>query len=106
MWGVAVGASIYLLPAFAEAKNAGLNILAFFGSLYVLRGLGILGWMSRGRKGRLIVALVSSFFFAVVLADSLGFLISPIFPIALLAFVLGLGDTWLDWRTLLQPKAV
>jgi hypothetical protein len=106
VWGVAVGASIYLLPAFAEAKNAGLNIFAFFGSLYVLRGLGILGWMSRGRKGRLIVALVSSFFFAVVLADSLGFLISPIFPIALLAFALGLGDTWLDWRTLLQPKAV
>ena len=106
VWGVAVGASIYLLPAFAEAKNAGFNILAFFGSLYVLRGLGILGWMSRGKRGRLIVALVSSFFFAVILADSLGFLISPIFPIALLAFALGLGDTWLDWRTLLQPKAV
>ncbi len=106
VWGVAVGASVYLLPAFAEAKVAGLNLLAFFGSLYVLRGLGILGWISRGRVGRLIMALVGSFIVVVILADMLGFLISPIFPIAALAFTLGLGDTWVDWRTRLQPKAV
>jgi hypothetical protein len=106
VWGVAVGASVYLLPAFAEAKIAGLNILTFFGSLYVLRGLGILGWISRGKVGRLIMAVVGSFIFAVIVADMLGFLISPILPIAALAFTLGLGDTWVDWRTLLQPKAV
>lgn len=107
VWGVAVGASIFLLPAFVEAKNAGLNILVFFGSLYVLRGLGILGWISKGRVGRLIFAMVGSFVFAVILADALGFLISPLFPIAALAFALGLGDTWLDWRAMIQPpKAV
>jgi hypothetical protein len=106
VWGVAVGASIYLLPAFAEAKNAGLNILVFFGSLYVLRGLGILGWISKGRVGRLVFAIVGSFVLAVILADALGFLISPLFPIAALAFALGLGDTWLDWRAMIQPKAV
>lgn len=106
VWGVAVGASIYLLPAFAEAKNAGLNILVFFGSLYVLRGLGILGWISKGRVGRLVFAMVGSFVVAVILADALGFLISPLFPIAALAFALGLGDTWLDWRAMIQPKTV
>jgi hypothetical protein len=106
VWGVAVGASIYLLPAFVEAKNAGLNILVFFGSLYVLRGLGILGWISKGRVGRLLFAIVGSFIIAVMLADALGFLISPLFPIAALAFVLGLGDTWLDWRAMIQPKTV
>ncbi len=106
VWGVAVGASIYLLPAFAEAKNAGLNILVFFGSLYVLRGLGILGWISKGRVGRLAFAIVGSFVFAVIVADALGFLISPLFPVAALAFALGLGDTWLDWRAMIQPKTV
>lgn len=106
VWGVAVGASIYLLPAFVEAKNAGLNILVFFGSLYVLRGLGILGWISKGRVGRLVFAIVGSFIVAVMFADALGFLISPLFPIAALAFVLGLGDTWLDWRAMIQPKTV
>jgi hypothetical protein len=106
VWGVAVGASVYLLPAFAEGKNAGLNILVFFGSLYVLRGLGILGWISNGKVWRLVVAIVGSFVFAVILADSLGFLISPVFPIAALAFALGLGDTWLDWRKLFHAKAV
>ncbi|MDP9176927.1 MAG: DUF2232 domain-containing protein [Gemmatimonadota bacterium] len=106
VWGVAVGASIYLLPAFAEARNAGLNILVFFGSLYVLRGLGILGWISKGRVGRLVFAMVGAFVLAAILADALGFLISPLFPIAALAFALGLGDTWLDWRAMIQPKTV
>jgi hypothetical protein len=106
VWGVAVGASVYLLPAFSEGKMAGLNILVFFGSLYVLRGLGILGWISNGRVWRLVVAVVGSFVFAVILADTLGFLISPIFPIAALAFALGLGDTWLDWRRFFHAKAV
>jgi Predicted membrane protein (DUF2232) len=106
VWGVAVGASMYLLPAFAEGKNAGLNILAFFGFLYVLRGLGILGWISNGKVWRLALAIFGSFVFAVILADSLGFLISPVFPIAALAFALGLGDTWLDWRKLFHAKAL
>jgi hypothetical protein len=106
VWGVAVGASVYLLPAFTAGKDTGLNILVFFGALYVLRGLGILGWIANGRLGRLVFAVVGSFVFVVILADALGFLISPLFPIAALAFALGLGDTWLDWRTLLQPKAV
>src|SRR4029079_18218939 len=47
VWGVAVGASIFLLPAFQEGRNAGLNLLLFFRALYALRGMGIMAWLSR-----------------------------------------------------------
>jgi len=90
IWGVAVGASIYLLPTFAEGRNAGLNLLLFFGVLYVLRGAGILAWMT---KSRMVGAIL------VVMA------ISPVWPfITALAFGIGLGDTWLDWRTRVPAK--
>ncbi|MBA3656057.1 MAG: hypothetical protein H0W69_01750 [Gemmatimonadaceae bacterium] len=83
VWGLAVGATIFLLPPFIEGRSAGLNLLVFFGSLYVLRGFGILAWMTKGRT--LMVALV----FATLLAWPL---------VGILALGLGLGDTWLDWR--------
>lgn len=90
VWGVAVGASIFLLPAFEEGKNAGLNLLLFFGAIYMLRGIGILAWMSRTRMLTfLLVALVLVFW--------------P-FPAAL-ALGLGLGDTWLDLRSRALPKS-
>ncbi|MEO7367900.1 MAG: DUF2232 domain-containing protein [Gemmatimonadaceae bacterium] len=84
VWGVAVGASVFLLKTFADGKVAGLNVLVFFGFLYVLRGMGILAWMTRGAalKAMLIVATIFSL---------------PL--MAALAFVIGLGDTWLDWRS-------
>jgi hypothetical protein len=89
VWGVAVGASVFLLQAFAEGKNAGLNLLLFFGCLYILRGVGILAWMSRSRALKwMLVALA-------VVAWPL---------VAALAFGLGLGDTWLDLRTRAQAK--
>lgn len=83
VWGLAVGATIFLLPPFIEGRTVGLNLLVFFGALYVLRGFGILAWMTKGRV--LMAALV----FATVLAWPL---------VGLLALGLGLGDTWLDWR--------
>lgn len=91
IWGVAVGASIYLLPAFHDGKSAGLNLLVFFGALYVVRGLGILAWMRRGRVQTWILIGVA------IMAP-------PIIPA--IAFGLGLGDTWLDWRTRLQPRTL
>jgi hypothetical protein len=106
VWGVAVGASVFLLPAFAEAKNAGLNILIFFGSLYVLRGLGILGWISNGNMIRLVVGLAFWTILVISIAYKLGFLLALGAPLIALAFSLGLGDTWVDWRSRLQPKAI
>jgi hypothetical protein len=84
VWGLAVGATLYLLPPFVEGKNAGLNLLLFFGALYLTRGLGVMAWMSRGRM--LIIAMV------------LMALIVPLAIVGVLAIALGLGDTWLDWR--------
>lgn len=89
IWGVAVGASIFLLQAFAEGKNAGLNLLVFFGFLYVLRGMGILAWMSRTRALTVLLVALTVFAWPIVTA---------------LAFGLGLGDTWLDLRTRAQAK--
>jgi hypothetical protein len=106
VWGVAVGASVFILPAFADGKDAGLNLLVFFGSLYVLRGLGILGWIANGHVARLAFGIALMSLIAVVVAYQMGFLIAFGAPLIALAFTLGLGDTWVDWRRLLQPKAV
>jgi hypothetical protein len=80
VWGLAVGATLCLLPAFGDGRNAGYNLLLFFGALYLIRGVGVLAWMSNGRYLYIII---------------LSFL-PQIFVIVTLA--LGLGDTWLDLR--------
>src|SRR2546423_419549 len=80
IWGLAVGATLCLLPAFDEGKNAGYNLLLFFGALYLIRGTGVLAWLSRGRYALIVV---------------LGF-IPWVFVFVTMA--LGLGDTWLDLR--------
>jgi hypothetical protein len=83
VWGVAVGATLCLLPTFADGRNAGLNLLAFFGTLYLLRGIGVLAWVT---KGRYVVLSILS-------------LIPPFgLMLGVLALALGLGDTWLDLR--------
>ena len=89
VWGVAVGASIFLLPAFSEGRNAGLNLLLFFGILYTLRGMGILAWALKTRALK---------FFIIALA------VIALPLVTALAFALGLGDTWLDLRTRAQAK--
>jgi len=106
VWGVAVGASIALVPAFAEAKNAGYNLLLFFGALYILRGFGILGWISDGNVLRLFFAVAMWTLIVFVIAYKLGFFIALGAPLISLAFSLGLGDTWVDWRRMLQPKPI
>jgi hypothetical protein len=83
VWGVAVGATLCLLPTFADGRTAGFNLLTFFGVLYLLRGVGVLAWIAQGRY--LILGILSLF---------------PPFGMMLgvMALALGLGDTWLDLR--------
>ena len=83
VWGVAVGATLCLLPTFTDGRSAGFNLLTFFGTLYLLRGLGVLAWIARGRY--LVLGILS--------------LIPPFgMMLGVLALALGLGDTWLDLR--------
>src|SRR5437868_5052321 len=80
IWGLAVGATLCLLPQFEDGRNAGYNLLLFFGTLYLIRGTGVLGWMLRGRW---VVVFLLSLYPPIYVAVTLG---------------LGLGDTWLDLR--------
>lgn len=79
VWGLAVGLTILLLPAFDEAQAIGLNLVVFFAMLYFVRGLGVLAWVTKGGVFVVLAVLFS------------------LFPPALGA--LGLTDTWLDWRS-------
>ena len=91
VWGVAVGGTLLLLPAFEEGKNAGLNLLIFFGALYLVRGMGVVAWLTR-RRGLLIATGLLVLF------------VPPLLSLVLAALLgIGLGDTWLDWRN--RPKA-
>jgi hypothetical protein len=87
VWGVAVGASIFLLKAFADGRNAGLNLLVFFGFLYALRGAAIISWLARSRLTRAVLVLAAI-----------------TWPMWVLAFGIGLGDTWLNFRSRMQTK--
>jgi len=83
VWGVAVGTTLCLLPAFADGRNAGLNLLVFFGALYLVRGLGVLAWIARGRYAVIVI---------------LSLIPQVCIMLGVLALALGLGDTWLDLR--------
>ena len=83
VWGVAVGAILCLLPAFADGRTAGVNLLVFFGVLYLVRGLGVLAWIARGRYAVIVI---------------LSLIPQVCIMLGVLALALGLGDTWLDLR--------
>lgn len=91
VWGVVVGATILLLPTLSAWRTAGINLVAFFGTLYALRGAGVVTWWVPDRfAGWVPLGLV-------LLVPLLG---AMWFLLALLAvtFALGLGDTWRDFR--------
>ncbi|HSU97768.1 MAG TPA: DUF2232 domain-containing protein [Gemmatimonadaceae bacterium] len=84
IWGLAVGATIFFLPVFADGRDAGLNLLVFFGALYLFRGVGVLSFMTRGKWAATLLIVMT------VLAPLL---------LGALALGVGVGDTWMDWRT-------
>ena len=88
VWGVLLAITILLLPTLAMVRAAGWNLLLFFGGLYAVRGFGVLAWfLAPGRFALPLIVLLLFMF--------------P--PLGALAFGLGLGDTWLDWRNRARP---
>jgi hypothetical protein len=83
IWGLAVGLTLCLLPAFVEARGVGFNLLLFFGALYLVRGLGVLAWIAKGRYLFMIL---------------LGLIPQGLALLGVVALAFGLGDTWLDLR--------
>lgn len=91
VWGLIVGITVLLLPTLVEWRTAGLNLVAFFGTLYALRGAGVLTWYIPDR------AAVWVLLGLMVLVPVLG----PVWVLVTLltlTFTLGLGDTWRDFR--------
>lgn len=91
VWGLVVGATVLLLPTLAEWRAVGANLICFFGTLYALRGAGVLTWWIPDRVAATLPLVL------VILVPILG-------PTTMLAvmlaatFALGLGDTWRDFR--------
>jgi hypothetical protein len=89
VWGVLLALTILWLPTLDMVRAAGWNLLLFFGGLYAVRGFGVLAWfLSPGRLAFTIIITLLFFMFPLLGA---------------LAFGLGLGDTWLDWRSRARP---
>ena len=91
IWGVIVGATVLLLPTMAEWRGVGLNLLMFFGTLYALRGAGVLTWWVPDRAaGWLLGGML-------VLVPILGaaWVLAAVLSVTI---TLGLGDTWRDFR--------
>lgn len=84
VWGLAVGATIVILPVFADGKMAGWNLLTFFGALYLLRGVGVLSWLARTKWVATLLIVLTIFGVTIVGALALG---------------VGVVDTWVDWRS-------
>ena len=89
VWGLVAGVTAVAVPTLSVFRVAGLNLLVFFGALYALRGLGVLTWFFA--PGRVMVALTIG----------LAIFIWPL--LGVFALGIGLGDTWLDWRSRPRP---
>jgi hypothetical protein len=89
VWGLVLGITAVAVPTLKVFNTVGLNLLVFFGALYALRGLGVLTWFFA--PGRLMVALTIG----------LAIFMWPI--LGVFALGIGLGDTWLDWRSRPRP---
>lgn len=91
IWSVIVGLVVALLPALQVLQPLGVNLLVFFGALYALRGVAVLSWFLR--PSRSLLGLLVGVALVLLLRDS-----------AAIAFgMVGLGDTWADWRRRIRP---
>ena len=85
-WGLIAGIVLFLIPTGAW-RATGMNLILFFGVLYSVRGLGVLVWFLEtthaGAPAIVTLAIVAGVLSA---------------PAAIGLGLVGLGDTWMDWR--------
>ena len=91
IWSVIVGLVLALLPALDALRPLGVNLLVFFGALYAVRGTGVLAWFLR--PGRSFLGLMVGVALLLLLRDGA----------AIALGLVGLGDTWADWRRRIRP---
>ena len=91
IWSMIVGLVVALLPALQELQPLGVNLLVFFGALYALRGAAVLAWFLR--PGRSLLGLLVGVALLLLLRESA----------AIALGLVGLGDTWADWRRRIRP---
>jgi hypothetical protein len=90
IWGWVIGLALALVPEPSWASVAGANILLVWGALYATRGLAVMAFF--GRRTPPAVLLAVSMVTVVLLPFVLGGLT-----------IVGLADTWLDFRRRLAP---
>ncbi len=100
IWGLIVGLVILLLPTLSTWRGAGLNLVVFFGVLYLIRGLGVLAWFMAPRAFNimLIVGFAMLCLPPLNVVAAMGLLV-----LSVAAVGLGLADTWADWRSRAVP---
>jgi Predicted membrane protein (DUF2232) len=91
IWSVIVGLVLALLPALEPLRPLGINLLVFFGALYAMRGTAVLAWFLR--PGRSLLGLLVGVALLLLLRDGA----------AIALGLVGLGDTWADWRRRIRP---
>lgn len=90
IWGLAAALALVLFVPAGPGATLGQNLLVVLGTLYAVRGLGVTARLAAGLP-RFIAALLAAS--AVLL-----------FPFAATGlFVLGVADTWVDFRRRLAP---
>ena len=92
-WGLIVGLTLVLLPAFSSLARLGQSLVLFFGILYALRGLGVID--SFVRRSAMLVAIATVV--AILNPRPYAALVALAALLALFA-VLGVSDAWGDWR--------
>jgi len=91
VWGVVVGLVIVVLPSSGALRTFGIDLLVFFGVLYAMRGMGVIIWfLAPGRWMMGFLTIFTLLFWHIV---------------GIAAAVLGLLDTWQDWRRRPRPTS-
>ncbi|MYH49571.1 MAG: hypothetical protein F4020_04445 [Gammaproteobacteria bacterium] len=85
VWLLVAGAALFIVQPDGAAGRVGLNLLAFMGALYALRGAGVAVTLTRGVSALGWVLLALAFL-----------LLAPFLFAA--ALLIGLSDTWMDIR--------